>query len=728
MIRKAKTFLPIFLFILLLSSPSLSVTLTNVYNSAGGDPIYDINASNSNVVYAVGGVGEGAGTTTILKSTQGGGSGTWTDVSPGGAFGVGRAIWVYGDNNIVYSRYDDIWKVASVLAGGPNKGVYDIAAGSGSFTANMAAVGIDPGPNNVYYSTNSGDNWTSSSPENAINLLGACFIPNTNKVVVVGGSNVPGGSRIFYSINGGNGSWSINKATGSKGLTGVHFYDANNGFAVGEDASIFKTVNGGDNWTASTGPSVSTFGTTYQLSKVHMFSPDHILVVGGQGNQNIGVILESWDGGSTWTSQTITGALSALWVSGATAWMGGQGSTKIYQANFAPTLTSVTYGGGSSIVAGITDATVVVTGTGFDSIGTFGWPTGVTEVSRTRLSATQWNCVISISLTAPTGQVNISYNQYGQAIVYSGLSIDSPPVMTSIGIEGSPDISVQGLISQDFLIRGSNFRPNATITMNWPGVNVLGSQYVDTGTYKLSVVIDKTTSTGIFSVVMSLPNGGNTLRTHSIILAPAGPTYTKIFTDGCVPDIDIYPDRMRISPVPLLRVKGTSSDVTIAKAIFKGTNVTYVVPFPASSIAAGEVNYQLSSLEKIPRGVTQGWIYLENNQHGNTWAPLFTQPLQIAADGMPNLSNFIVNPNPASNPPVTLQWDQDTDSTIDFNIYNIQGQLIRGFTVSGKATSPQKTTWDMKDHFGDIVPSGVYVAIAKTGNIFLKRTKIAVYR
>jgi hypothetical protein len=133
-------------------------------------------------------------------------------------------------------------------------------------------------------------------------------------------------------------------------------------------------------------------------------------------------------------------------------------------------------------------------------------------------------------------------------------------------------------------------------------------------------------------------------------------------------------------------------------------------------------------LEKIPTGVSQGWIYLENSQHGNTWVSLFSQPLQIASDGMPNLSNFIVNPNPVSQPPVTLQWDQDTDSTIDINIYNIQGQLIRGFSVAGKATSPQKTTWDLKDHFGDIVPSGIYLAIAKSGNTYLKRTKVAVYR
>lgn len=728
MIRKAKTFLPIFLFILLLSSPSLSVTLTNVYNSAGGDPIYDIHASSTSVVYACGGTPAPTFRTLILKSTLGGASGSWSDVSLGGAVGNSLAVWVFGDNDYVVSRGDEIWKNgAQVLAAGPANGVFDIAAG-GSVTANMAAVGLDGGALNAFYSTNSGANWTSSSPENAKNLLGACFVPNTNKVVVVGGGNEPGGSRIYYSTNGGNGSWSANKVTGSKGLKGVHFYDANNGFAVGESASIFKTVNGGDNWTASTGPSVSSFGTAYLLGKVHVFSPDHILVVGGHGNQNTGVILESWDGGSTWTSQTTTGVINALWVSGATAWMGGQGSTKIYQANFAPTLTSITYGGGSSIVAGITDATVVVTGTGFDSIGTFGWPSGVTEVSRTWLSATQWSCVISISLTAPTGQVNVSYNQYGQAIVYSGLSIDSPPVMTSIGIEGSPDISVQGLISQDFLIKGSNFRPNAVITMNWPGINVLGSQYVDTGTYKLSVVIDKTTSTGKFSVVMSLPNGGNTLRDHNIIIAPAGPTYTKLFIDDRNPNINIYPDKMRISPAPRLCVKGVSSDVTIAKAIFKGTNVMYVVPFPTTSIVAGEVCYQLLSTEKIPTGSDQGWIYLENSQHGNTWVPLFSQPLQIARDGVPNLSNFIVNPSPVSQPPVTLQWDQDTDSTIDINIYNIQGQLIKGFSVAGKATSPQKTTWDLKDHFGDIVPSGIYLAIAKTGNTYLGRTKVAVYR
>ena len=92
-------------------------------------------------------------------------------------------------------------------------------------------------------------------------------------------------------------NWSLKFTAIGKVFKDVSFADDHTGYIVTELGAVYKTVNGGDNWT-----SVMNLGFPYYWYGVHALTPDTVVIAGfnNQAPTAQGVIRWSYDGGSTW--------------------------------------------------------------------------------------------------------------------------------------------------------------------------------------------------------------------------------------------------------------------------------------------------------------------------------------------------------------------------------------------------------------------------------------------
>ena len=111
-------------------------------------------------------------------------------------------------------------------------------------------------------------------------------------------------------------------------LTAVTFVDADRGWAVGDRGAIWHTDDGGRNWKLQRSP------TACRLEAVHFFDGNNGLAVGGwtqpYTHQTHGVVLRTRDGGRTWQDTpglTLPGLTHLKMIDVRQGWALGDGST-----------------------------------------------------------------------------------------------------------------------------------------------------------------------------------------------------------------------------------------------------------------------------------------------------------------------------------------------------------------------------------------------------------------
>lgn len=144
---------------------------------------------------------------------------------------------------------------------------------------------------------------TNPSPTN-LNLQNICLVNNQT------GYAVGYGFSIFKTVNGGT-NWSNcfqNIQISNNGnLYDVDFLNENTGLAVGEYGVILKTVDGGLNWT------LSQQNENFSFSGVSFISSQIAFAVGSDEQFLYGgVILRTTDGGANWTSTLTDQNLNAV--------------------------------------------------------------------------------------------------------------------------------------------------------------------------------------------------------------------------------------------------------------------------------------------------------------------------------------------------------------------------------------------------------------------------------
>lgn len=106
---------------------------------------------------------------------------------------------------------------------------------------------------------------------------------------------------IQHTTNGGV-NWTTQFTDNTQGaFLAIQFIDLNNGWVVGENGKIFKTSNGGNNWSA-----ITNSGLTFNhYSKCLFFLDQNNGWIGSHENGSNPIIIHTIDGGASWTTQNI---------------------------------------------------------------------------------------------------------------------------------------------------------------------------------------------------------------------------------------------------------------------------------------------------------------------------------------------------------------------------------------------------------------------------------------
>jgi photosystem II stability/assembly factor-like uncharacterized protein len=220
---------------------------------------------------------------------------------------------------------------------------------SGS-TANLGAVhfptrntgyatGINNVPGNILKTTNGGSSWAPTTNMDWT-YLGIHFISADT------GWLVGNGGDIRKTTNGGT-SWinQTNTGGGTTLLSSVHFVNANVGYAgvQSNTGTVIKTTNGGTSWT----PQVTGSGAT--ILGVHFLNADTGFAVGSGG------IRRTTNGGTAWTSVSTTNLRTLAFASPLVGYAVGDLGTILKSTNGGANWTSQF--GGISAPAAITGNT-----------------------------------------------------------------------------------------------------------------------------------------------------------------------------------------------------------------------------------------------------------------------------------------------------------------------------------------------------------------------------------
>lgn len=173
----------------------------------------------------------------------------------------------------------------------------------------VARATTDAGnPAEIAYSEDGGATWTTVN----VGALVGEFFPRSMSLFNLKGTMqiwacTDAGAntgRIFYSDDGGL-TWTLQLTGATDELNAIHFRDKDNGLCVGETNEIWFTSNGGEDWTAITGPAGQAAVNALSCGVVTRWR----WFVGYAD----GTLFYTEDGGATWTQRTL--AKPAGWVS-----------------------------------------------------------------------------------------------------------------------------------------------------------------------------------------------------------------------------------------------------------------------------------------------------------------------------------------------------------------------------------------------------------------------------
>ncbi len=77
------------------------------------------------------------------------------------------------------------------------------------------------------------------------------------------------------------------------------------------------------------------------------------------------------------------------------------------------------------------------------------------------------------------------------------------------------------------------------------------------------------------------------------------------------------------------------------------------------------------------------------------------------------LANVSANPSPG---PFTIEYEVPPDSSIDIDLFDVQGRRVRQLVRDDSRTGLHRVVWDGRDSEDEQVASGTYFARAKSGS------------
>jgi photosystem II stability/assembly factor-like uncharacterized protein len=168
----------------------------------------------------------------------------------------------------------------------------------------------------VYRTTDGGRNWKPLLSGAAANINFIHFI-DWNHGWMLGessgrdGDEVEGDNILLLTTNGGR-SWARKPAPN---VTSLYFTDSKNGWAVGRNATLLKTTDGGLEWSKVEsiekliGLPIESSNYNFGFRDIHFVDSERGWLIGnfyGRARSNIGGVFTTSDGGATWKRVPIT--------------------------------------------------------------------------------------------------------------------------------------------------------------------------------------------------------------------------------------------------------------------------------------------------------------------------------------------------------------------------------------------------------------------------------------
>ncbi len=285
---------------------------------------------------------------TILQTLNGGT--LWKTISTGKSvdlndinFSDASNGWAVGDNGFVLNTKNGgkTWVEKAIAANTSMLGVSFINPQKGTAVGQFGSVYSTVDSGNVWtkqnvpsvfykaiYSLDSANAWIVGESDTLLRLVNNSWTKlskgdNTflNDVFFISkdtGWACGQGGKIFKSTNGGL-NWSKQIENTSETFFSIRFKDNQKGWAVGSGGAIYRTVNGGSTWTKFTAnqnfSQKSVNRVVYQSGKLFAFGSE-------------GLFLTSSDEGLTWVEElsfTTFGVKGATFLSTSKGWVAGQG-------------------------------------------------------------------------------------------------------------------------------------------------------------------------------------------------------------------------------------------------------------------------------------------------------------------------------------------------------------------------------------------------------------------
>jgi photosystem II stability/assembly factor-like uncharacterized protein len=162
-----------------------------------------------------------------------------------------------------------------------------------------------------FKTTNGGQSWVNINPSSEINALS---FPDTAIGYCI--ASTSGGQNIYKTTNLGN-NWVIQQSPSALGLTGLYFININTGYACGGAHSIIKTTNGGNNWIL-----LNDNFPFYYYTNIYFVNTLTGFIT---GYTDTGYVIKTTDGGQNWNIKYFTGQQfhSIFFINSNTGFIGG---------------------------------------------------------------------------------------------------------------------------------------------------------------------------------------------------------------------------------------------------------------------------------------------------------------------------------------------------------------------------------------------------------------------
>ena len=589
------------------------------YSTDSSTNVYTVFPLGANNVWG-GGYIMGAADKQIVRSTTGGGSGSFTGYGWGADPMCVYDLWFTDANRGFAVGYDRL-----SLA---NAGIRRASTGG----VTWEVVYTDPNK-----------------------ILRAVEFVNSNTGWAVGEDVTLGSEKplILKTTNGGAlGGWASYSGlpTVNNCFYGISFADANNGWVVGNVKNVYRTTDAGGTWTSN------------------------VTGLGGAGTDNYY---------SVYFADQYNGWLAGNYYDGVSKyspkiykWVVDPDVSAVNQSGTAITNIPQGYSGNIDIT-GINlrpDSTI-----SFGSGITLNSLTPVTPTASLKALATSYASLranITVANAAASGARNMTVSNPDTGVAtYSAFSVSNKPEITNL----SATSAYQGW-SGTLVITGTDFVSGATVAMG-SGVNVLSTTYVSATRLESVVNVSSTATPGFVNVTVTNPDNGVAAASFEVKATTNPPVISSIAFNGTA---YVAPTTLEVTANPTVSFDfaATSGVSTEGFKIYvqSGTAATKVYNLPASAYSVGHVSYGLPGA--LTAGYSLITVYgqdLAGAGDSRACNVHYTSSQQVSGSLIPYPNPW----NPATDPVLIIQaHSEGAVSGVALNAINTAGQVTSVSNIS----------------------------------------------